>query len=368
LVGRKKLHAHFLWMYDVIVVALAATLFIFLLKISNKWLMPRLEKTHKIWDDAFVYSIHKPLIFLVALLAITYALQIVDNAYTTFDISVIVHSTQRIGIVLFFLWFAFRFTHKLAERLVHPEYTSPPMDRSTVEMVAKIFYTLLIALAIIMTLQTFGVRISGVLAFGGAGAIVVGLAGKDILANFFGGMMIYLDRPFLIGDWIRSPDKDIEGTVEKIGWRLTRIRTFDKRPLYVPNSIFSTVAIENPSRMTNRRIQTKFGVRYCDANKIEAMVNDIEAMLKEHPEIDQRQTMFVKLAEFAESSLNILVYTFTKTTQWVKFQEIQQDVFLKIIDIVYNKHKASMAFPTRTLEASSPLAVDVKLMKDNHEE
>jgi len=80
-------------------------------------------------------------------------------------------------------------------------------------------------------MQTLGYSISGVLAFGGIGGIAVGFAARDLLANFFGGFMIYMDRPFDVGDWIRSPDQEIEGTVEKIGWRLTTIRTFDKRPL-----------------------------------------------------------------------------------------------------------------------------------------
>ena len=91
--------------------------------------------------------------------------------------------------------------------------------------------------------------------------------------------MIYLDRPFDVGDWVRSPDKNIEGTVEDIGWRLTRIRTFDKRPLYVPNGTFSTISVENPSRMSNRRIKTNIGLRYDDANKVATIIADIESML-----------------------------------------------------------------------------------------
>ena len=77
-----------------------------------------------------------------------------------------------------------------------------------------------------------------------------------------------MDRPFTIGDWVRSPDRSIEGTVEDIGWRVTRIRTFDQRPLYVPNAVFSQIAIENPSRMLNRRIYELFGLRYEDSRRL----------------------------------------------------------------------------------------------------
>jgi MscS family membrane protein len=164
--------------------------------------------------------------------------------------------------------------------------------------------------------------------------------------------MIYMDRPFKVGDWIRSNDRDIEGTVEQIGWRLTRIRTFDKRPLYVPNSVFTTIAVENPSRMTNRRIYETVGIRYCDSDKMEVIVNDVKQMLKDHPEIETNATMIVNLVKFEASSIDFFVYTFTKTTDWVFFHEIKQDVMLKIMNIIAS-HNAETAFPTSTLHVES---------------
>jgi len=139
--------------------------------------------------------------------------------------------------------------------------------------------------------------------------------------------------------------------VEEIGWRLTRIRTFDKRPLYVPNAVFTQITVENPSRMTNRRINETIGLRYDDVHKVAAIVADIKAMLRAHPEIDQDQTMIVNFTQFAASSLDIMVYTFTRTTAWVAFHEIKQDVMLKIADIV-TRHGAEIAFPTRTLHVA----------------
>ena len=161
-----------------------------------------------------------------------------------------------------------------------------------------------------VALQSFGYSISGVLAFGGIGGIAVGFAARDLLANFFGGMMIYMDRPFNVGDWVRSPDKEIEGTVEKIGWRLTTIRTFDKRPLYVPNSIFNNISVENPSRMSNRRIKETIGIRYDDLSKMEKIISDVKKMLKQHTDIDTTKTLIVNFNEFAPSSLDFFIYTY----------------------------------------------------------
>jgi len=190
--------------------------------------------------------------------------------------------------------------------------------------------------------------ISGVLAFGGVGGIAIGFAAKDLLSNFFGGLFIYLDRPFAVGDWVRSPDREIEGTVENIGWRVTRIRTFDKRPLYIPNSIFSQIAVENPSRMSNRRIKETIGIRYDDASKIETIINQVKEMLKSHPDIDSQKTLIVNFNSFSPSSLDFFIYTFTKTTDWIEFHSIKQNVLLKIVKIIED-NGAEFAFPTSTL-------------------
>ena len=205
-----------------------------------------------------------------------------------------------------------------------------------------------------MVLQSLGYSISGVLAFGGVGGIAVGFAARDLLANFFGGLMIYMDRPFNVGEWIRSPDKEIEGTVEKIGWRLTTIRTFDKRPLYIPNSIFNNISVENPSRMSNRRIKETIGIRYDDLSKMEKIINDVRKMLKEHADIDTTKTLIVNFNEFAPSSLDFFIYTFTKTTDWIRYHEIKQDILLNIINIV-ESNGAECAFPTSTLHISTEM-------------
>ena len=228
------------------------------------------------------------------------------------------------------------------------------LDPTTLHALAKLTRLSVVISAVLVALPTLGIEITALLAFGGVGGIAVGFAAQDLLSNFFGGLMIYLDRPFAIGDWIRSPDREIEGTVESIGWRLTVVRTFDKRPLYVPNSVFAKLALENPSRMTNRRIYETIGIRYKDAAKMDQIVQDVHAMLRAHEEIDQDQTLIVNFNGYGKSSLDFFVYTFTKTTNWVKFHEIKQDVMLRIIRIVH-EHQADFAFPTTTVDGIGQL-------------
>jgi MscS family membrane protein len=229
------------------------------------------------------------------------------------------------------------------------------VDHTTVDAVSKLARITVLVIAGLVIMQHLGYSIAGLLTFGGIGGIAVGFAAKDILANFFGGLTIYLDRPFAVGDWIRSPDKEIEGTVEYIGWRHTRVRAFNKNPIYVPNALFTTIVVENPTRMTNRRIKETIGIRYDDVARMAPIVADVRAMLEHHPEIDTSQTLIVNFNTFGPSSLDFFIYTFTKTREWVRYHEIKQDVLLKVADIIA-RHGAEIAFPTHTVHMAEPLA------------
>ncbi len=236
---------------------------------------------------------------------------------------------------------------RLINRLTEDQVTKGS-DKTSATSIARILKMAIFLLLLLLFGEHLGMSLSGLMAFGGFGGIAIGIAGKDVLSNMFSGVMLYFDRPFRLGDWIRSPDRDIEGTVEEIGWRMTRLTTFDKRPLYVPNSVFSSISVENPGQMRNRRIDTTIGLRYEDADKIAAVVADIRAMLHQSEHIDLNQTLLVYFNDFAGSSLNIMVYCFTKTTLWAEWLAIQQDVYLKIVEIVHN-NGADFAFPSQTV-------------------
>ena len=176
---------------------------------------------------------------------------------------------QKLLLALSVFWFLKRFISFYEQDLFSSAAkTLSAQERTSIRALMQVFRVALFILAVLVVLQIFNQNITALLAFGGVGGLALSFAAKDSLANVLGGMMIFVDRHFSVGDWIRSPDRNIEGTVEHIGWRLTKIRTFDKRPLYVPNGVFSTISIENPSRMTNRRIKAIFGVRYDDASKM----------------------------------------------------------------------------------------------------
>lgn len=342
------------WVVQIFIVVFFTLLAAYLERRILDRLYKRLTDTGTYWDHAFIDAIRRPLTLLIWVIGITFAIDIVKQNNPA-DIFNALGPVREVAIIAIIAWFLIRFI-RISEENIVQEHLKKGLtyDRTTMDAIAKLLRLSVIITAALVILQTLGFSISGVLAFGGIGGIAIGFAAKDLLSNFFGGLMIYLDRPFNVGDWIRSPDREIEGTVEQIGWRLTVIRTFDKRPLYIPNSIFNTISVENPSRMSNRRIKETIGIRYEDANKMDAIIQDVKTMLKEHDEIDKGQTLIVNFDTFAPSSLDFFIYTFTKTTNWIMFHEIKQDVLLKILDII-ERHGAECAFPTSTLHIQNDM-------------
>jgi len=344
-----------LWITEAFVIIFIAMLLNFFQKRALKKLHTKLEGTKNPWDEALVESLARPISAFIWLWGITIAANVIADANDVSIFDELVQPVRQVGVILILTWLALRLIVRIEKNIIQIGHDkNESYDVTTVQAVAKLIRVSVFITGGLIMLQELGVSVSGVLAFGGIGGIAIGFAAKDLLSNFFGGLMIYLDRPFAVGDWIRSPDRNIEGTVENIGWRLTIIRTFDKRPLYVPNSTFSSIAVENPSRMSHRRIKETIGVRYEDSDKLDEILVDIRVMLDYHDEIDSTQTLMVNFNEFAPSSLDFFIYTFTKTTNWVKYHKVKQDILFRIIQII-EKHGAEIAFPTSTLHLNGEI-------------
>lgn len=322
------------WIAAGLTILLTATAFII-------WLTMRRKKQ---WSSnilahcAFIASLYG----LIITLAHT-AYTLLDQHKITSISSNMIKTTTMIAMALIALQQIFQLINRLTKSQI-----SKGSDPTSAHIVARILKMILFVILVLIFGEHLGISLTGLMAFGGVGGIAIGLAAKDMLSNVFSGIMLYFDRPFNIGDWISSPDRTIEGTVVEIGWRLTKIITFDHRPLYVPNAVFSSISVENPGRMTNRRIKTTIGMRYEDASRMAAIITDIKAMLRANEKIDQKQTMLVNFTEFADSSLNIMIYCFTKTTVWSEWLDAQQEVYLKIVDIVHS-NGADFAFDSQTI-------------------
>lgn len=342
------------WIYQVFAVVFSALVLAYIVKRVLDHVQRRAERTRNIWDDALVDAARRPAWVMIWSMGLMWAARItavqMDQA-----LEQVLDQIQRVLLIVLMAWFLLRLMQQIEHRLVDPRYRDKPADQTTVSAIGKLLRASVVITAVLVILQSLGYSVSGVLAFGGIGGLAVGFAAKDLLANFFGGLMVYLDRPFVVGNWVRSPDRNIEGTVEHIGWRLTRIRTFDKRPLYIPNAIFNNIVVENPSRMTHRRIYEHIGIRYADIGRMEQIVADVRQMLQGHEDIDQDQTLMVFFDRCSPSSVDFFIYCFT-TPVWAEFHRVKEDVLLKILDII-ESHEAQVAFPTSTLHLPDALAL-----------
>ena len=337
-----------------LIVLAAAVLDFIARRIINRIRQYLTSKTDNPWDDALLDALPAPISVFIWIVGLWLATGLTTGMLSDPTLG----QYFKVALIANTVWFLVRWISRTEQAMIEAQKDKPHderIDATTVQAIGKLLRLSIIVTGVLVALSAMNINVSAVLAFGGIGGIAIGFAAKDLLANFFGGLTIYLDQPFKVGDWIRSPDREIEGTVEYIGWRLTRIRTFDKRPLYIPNAIFTTIAVENPQRMLNRRIYETIGVRYDDISKMDAITKDVEQMLRSHPEIDTSQILMVYFNAFASSSCDFFVYTFTKTTQWAYYHEVKHDVLLKIAAII-ESHGAEIAFPTSTIHIPNGIA------------
>ncbi len=219
-------------------------------------------------------------------------------------------------------------------------------DRLLIPFFSKMIRTVVVVVAVSIVMGTWGYNINSLVAGLGLGGLAFALAAKDSLSNIFGGVVIITERSFSKGDWIETPS--VEGTVEEITFRSTRVRTFAQALVTIPNSTLANEPITNWSRMGKRRINFYLGVTYSTpGDKLEIAVNRIREMLKNHPEIHP-ETILVYFDRFNTSSLDIFLYFFTKTTNWNEWLRVKQDCNLKIMQIL-EEEGVGIAFPSRNI-------------------
>lgn len=340
---------------DIFIVVLATGLLDLITRGLFACLYRKVSSTDNLWDDALYRSFNGPLQALLWVFGLSIAIHIGGPADA--DWRSYVPVVRSVLITLIVTWFFFRLIGTIeVNALARAARADNNLDATTADAIAKLLRGSVLITTILVLLDQFGVPPSSLLAFSGIGGIAIGFAARDVLANLFGGVTVYLNRPFSVGDWIRSPDRDIEGVVEAIGWRATTVRRFDMRPLYVPNAVFSNVALENPSRMSHRRIMETVGIRYQDAGVVPDIVDDVRGMLDRDDAIDSDQVILTALDGLADSSLQLLVYCYTRTTDWAEYVAIKQSVLQRVHGII-REYDAAICYPTTTIEVPGELLI-----------
>ncbi|NLN86327.1 MAG: mechanosensitive ion channel family protein [Syntrophomonadaceae bacterium] len=225
------------------------------------------------------------------------------------------------------------------------------LDSVLVVFFSRVLKFVLAALALVLLANEWGYDINGFIAGLGLGGLAFALAAKDALANIFGGIVIIMEKPFAIGDWVQTPS--VEGVVEDISFRSTRFRTFPQALVTMPNSTLANEPITNWSKMGKRQITFSLAVDYAGPrDRIENCVASIKAMLSSHEEVHP-QTILVNLDAINATGLEIFVYFFTNTTNWVHYCEVKQDINFRVLDILAAAD-LSLATPGRQVYSERP--------------
>jgi len=310
-------------------------------------LSKHLDSTKTQIDDYFVDALSAPLKVLV-----WYGWIYFSMLQLKVDFPALGQITEYIDItpIVILAWGILRLISSIEKVMLERE---AKVDKDSIRLFTRLIKIAFVFVFVLGFAQYFGYSVSSILTLGGVGGIVIGFAAKDMLANVFGGLMIQMDKPFSTGDWIRTTDKSIEGVVEKIGWRMTRIRTFNKNPVYVPNGIFATIPIETPSRMTNRQIHAIIGIRYDDIAQMQSIIEKVEKLLADHEHIDHEEPCRVYFDLFNASSLDFVIWAFSSVTDSSEFKKIKGKLLLDVADIIA-EHGAEIAYPTQTLHIQKP--------------
>jgi MscS family membrane protein len=212
------------------------------------------------------------------------------------------------------------------------------------QTVSKLVSVVIFLFSILMILRLLQLDIVPLLAFGGIGAAALGFAAKDVMGNFFGGIMLSITQPFVSGDQIFLPMQDVEGEVEEIGWYLTCIRDREKRPLYFPNALFSQGLVVNLSRMTHRRIKETVRLRFQDSNQVEGFTKNLRNLLRKHPQIDASLPVLLSFEHIGEYSLEIYLEVYTLEKEFEGYLQVKEEILFNILSLL-KKEGLELAYP-----------------------
>ncbi len=304
----------------------------------------RVGKTKTLLDDELLYALEEPLRLVPLILGAFFAFQALPLGS---QMQTVADQIVRSLITAAIFWALYRAVHPLSNLLNRLETIFTAV---MVEWLIKATKALIGFIGIAAVLEIWGIQVGPILAGLGLFGVAVALGAQDLFKNLIAGILIIAERRFNKGDWIRV-DGVVEGTVEQIGFRSTMVRRFDKAPVFVPNAKLADNAVTNFTAMTHRRISWTIGLEYSTTlAQLRVIRNEIEAYILTSDEFappDEVAT-FVRIDRFSDSSIDIMLYCFTKTTVWGEWLEIKERLAYALKDIVQNAG-ASFAFPSQSV-------------------
>ncbi len=345
------LHTHWVDSYrgllgQVGTIAMACAGALAVIHVVGRRLIDRSTRRPDAFREALYRAAHVPSLALIVLCGAYLIGKLVSRRTHAALLSRVMDPSLHVGIIAVVAWAVWNLLKVYPRvRRAHPH----DLDPMIYDMLGKFARLALLVLAALLIMRALHFPLASLLTVGGVAGIAIGFAAQGVVSNLFGAFVVYLDKPFKLGEWIVLPEMNISGTVEHIGWRSTVLRGFDTSPLYVPNYVFNSHIVETPPRMQARRIQQTLPVRYSDIERLPAILEDLRAYLANDPRIDHSQSEFVNFTNYGAHSLDILIYCFASTVQWGESLAIQEDVLLNAAQII-RRHGAQLALPVTRVQ------------------
>lgn len=326
--------------------------FLLFRRLFTRFILSRIRsmvaKTKTSIDDVAVETLEKPIRFVPVVLGVFFATQ-----YLQLDgiFSEIADNLVRSLIAFSIFWGILELVQPLSRFMSRLEET---FTHELVEWLVKAIRIAVILVGAATILQIWGIQVGPIIAGAGLFGVAVALGAQDLFKNLIAGLLIIGEKRFRKGDWIRV-EGIVEGTVESIGFRSTMVRRFDKAPVMVPNSKLSDTPVTNFSAMTHRRIYWKIGVEYrTSVDQLRDIRDRIEKYVVESPDFasPEEVSTFVRIDSFNASSIDIMLYCFTRTTVWGEWLEIKEQLAYRIKQIV-EEAGTGFAFPSQSVYVES---------------
>jgi MscS family membrane protein len=312
------------------------------------------SRTSLKYDEMIITALGRPLSAFILVSAIHLAVTVlaIDLELQAFNLAKFILTSYQVATGVIVIWAVYRLVDVLARYLddlaAAKDSTLRGQFIPLIKQSLRIFTLLVGALTLLATLD---VDVVGLLAGLGVGGIAIALAAQDSFGNFLGTLNILADRPFKVGDWIQMGDR-VDGTIEEIGFRSTKVRTFPKTLISIPNRLLATEIVDNFSRMPKRRVKMTVGVTYqTTPEQMEELLARLRQLIATDPDINQ-ELYLIRFTDFGASSLDILVYYFTITTAWDSHLAVRERINISIMRIIAELG-LSIAYPTRTLHLES---------------
>ena len=315
-------------------------------KIISKGLKKWANKTKFIYDDILIEALIPPFKVMIVIAGIYFA-----TTYVLLEkvklIPPIVGKIMTAIILTIILWSVYRLTEIVTEVMKNIfDKSDKILSKQFTPIVRTSLRAIVLIIGGIMIVQNLGINVSSLIAAGGIGGIAIALAAQDSLANVFGTFVMFSDKPFKIGDYIEF--KNVSGVVESIGLRSTKIRTFDKSIISVPNKLITSEMVQNWSARPKRRIKFNVGLTYnSTSSKIKELIKNIKNYIKSSNDFD-RKDFVVNFTEFKDSSLSIFINCFAATTNYNEYLRILEDFNIALMKMVEDL-ELEFAFPTQSI-------------------